>query len=338
MEQKPVTLHDVAKAAGVSFQTVSRVINQHPHVAKETRERVIYFVEKLGYHPNRAARNLVTNRFNTIGIVSFGAMHYGPAQMMINIERSLRKRGYTLTSTSIEDLSLEALDTAVRELLQHQVDGLVLITPIHSVEYEHISSLTRGVPFVLVDIELGKDLPSVVIDQQHGAHLAAQHLLSLGHRYIAEIHGPLDWVDARSRHTSFLRTLRESGVEPVVSVGGDWSVGSGYAAMHLILHAHRQPTAVFVHNDQMALGAMRAIREKHLRIPTDISLVGVDNIPESAFFEPPLTTVHQDFASLGNQSVDYLVHLMREPTLAVHQRVLKPKLIKRESTAKVDPT
>lgn len=329
---RQVTLLDVAEASGVSYQTVSRVVNNHPHVAEATRERVMHHVGRLGYRPNKAARSLVTNRSNTIGIVSFGATHYGPAQTVMNIERMIRRRGYALITTSVEAMTFDALRQGVRNLKLHQVDGIVLMTPIREVELERATALCGETPFVMLDIELGKALPSVVIDQKQGARLAVQHLINRGHRHIAELHGPLDWVDAKLRHDGFLETLKLADLMPAATAGGNWSAQSGFdAALRLMQH---QPfSAVFSHNDQMALGALRALHEHGLRVPEDVSLVGFDNIPESAFFGPPLTTVQQDFAALGEQSVDYLIGLMSNEHPPLHQRVLYPSLIERQSVA-----
>lgn len=330
---KQVTLLDVAQASGVSYQTVSRVVNNHPHVAAGTRERVINQIGKLGYQPNKAARSLVTNRSNTIGIVSFGGTHYGPAQTMVNIERMIRRRGYALITTSLETMTFEALREGVQGLKHHQVDGLVLMTPIRNVDLEQAKALCGDTPFVMLDIELGKRLPSVIFDQKEGARLAAQHLIDKGHRAIAELHGPLDWVDAKLRHDGFVETLKHADLSPVDTVGGDWSSQSGFDALLNLLERDQGFSAIFSHNDQMALGALRALRERGLRVPDEVSIIGFDNIPESAFFEPPLTTIEQDFAALGEQSVDYLVGLMGDERPPSHQRVLYPSLIERLSVA-----
>ena len=329
---KQVTLLDVAAASGVSYQTVSRVVNRHPHVADATRKRVLHQVDKLGYRPNKAARSLVTNRSNTLGIVGFGGGHYGPAQTVVNIERIVRRRGYALITTSTETMTFEALRQGVRDLKLHQVDGLVLMTPIRAVELERATALCGETPFVMLDIELGKALPSVVIDQKQGARLAVQHLVDRGHRRIAELHGPLDWVDAKLRHDGFLETLKLADVTPAATAAGDWSAQSGFDAAKRLL-AGAPFSALFSHNDQMALGALRALREHGLRVPEDVSVVGFDNIPESAFFGPPLTTVQQDFAALGEQSVDYLIGLMSDERPPLHQRVLYPSLVERQSVA-----
>lgn len=327
-------MHDVARAAGVSYQTVSRVVNEHPHVAPATRQRVMAAVERLDYRPNRAARSLVTRRTQTLGIVSFGTRHYGPAQMVGHVERAFRDRGYGITISTLESVTVAALERAVTELMHHQVDGIVMIVPIRGLDAGAVERLTGRTPFVMVDVETGSDLPSVVIDQEYGAHQAIEHLRDLGHSRIAELHGPLDWVDAHARFVGVRNALAAVGLEPVTSVGGDWSPDSGYRAMEAILDADRAPSAVFVHNDQMALGALHALRDRGVRVPDACSIVGFDDIPEAAHFAPPLTTVRQDFAALGFYSVDYLAHVLDDPTVAVHQRVIRPTLQVRATTAR----
>lgn len=335
---KSVTLHDVARAAGVSYGTVSRVLNRHPHVAPDTRSRVLDTIDELGYRPNRAARSLVTSRTNTVGIVSFGTRHYGPSQMVANIERALRRRGYALTIASIDAVTVEELRRAVGELLHNQVDGIVMITPIRGLGAEAIDRLAGATPFVMVDVELGSELPSIVIDQRAGAECAVDHLVSLGHEHIAQLHGPADWVDAHARGLGFRAALRRAGLRPAGTVEGDWSAASGHRAVHQLLSGPERPTGLFVHNDQMALGALHALREAGLRVPQDVSVVGYDDVPEASFYAPPLTTVRQDFAALGSESVDYLGRLLSDRKTPVHQRVLHPELRIRASTAPKEVT
>jgi DNA-binding LacI/PurR family transcriptional regulator len=327
-----ITLNDVAEDAGVSYQTVSRVINGHPHVAQETRERVVASIRKLDYRPNLMARGLVTRRSNTIGIVSFGSTYYGPAQMVANIDRSIREQGFRFTPTTISEMTLESLATAVQDLRERSVDGIVMITPILDINLEQVRSLCADTPFVMIDIALGAQLPSVVIDQRYGGRLATDHLFELGHRQLAEITGPLDWCDARLRHEGWLTGHRGAGVAPGPSVESDWSPSGGYLAAQRLLEAGTPFSGLVVGNDQMALGAVRALREHGLRVPQDVSVVGFDNVPESAYFEPPLTTVLQDFKSLGRQSAEYLIALIENPDTPVHQRVLYPELVIRSST------
>jgi DNA-binding LacI/PurR family transcriptional regulator len=329
---RQVTLNDVADDALVSYQTVSRVINGHPHVAAHTRERVLASVEKLNYRPNRMARGLVTQRSSTIGIISFGTVFYGPAQMVVNIDRSLKERGYSFTQTTIREMTFGNLQAAVHELQDRGVDGLVMITPILDIELGRVQECCADTPFVMVDVALGAQLPSIVIDQRHGGWLATEHLLELGHREIAEISGPLNWCDAKLRHEGWLAAMRGVGLEPGPSIESDWSAAGGYRAAYSLLDRGVPVSGLVVGNDQMALGATRALRECGLDVPDDVSVVGFDNIPESAFFDPPLTTVQQDFTALGRQSAEYLISLVEDPDTPLHQRVLYPELVVRQSS------
>ena len=329
---KQATLVDVARRAGVSYQTVSRVINDHPNVAPATRERILGAIRELNYLPNVAARNLVTRRSRTVGIISYGSTYFGPAQMLTHIEASFREREYGLTLSTLPEMSLTALRAAILELRGRFVDGIVMITPLADLETGEIEKLCRNIPFVMIDIALGEPLPSVVIDQRSGGMLATQHLLTLGHHEIAEIRGPRDWSAAGHRHEGLLAVLKEAGLTPTMSVEGDWTAASGYAAARRLLDARARFSGLFASNDQMALGAMRALREQGLGIPEDVSVVGFDDLPESAYFEPPLTTVHQDFTSLGRESAAYLNDLIDGRPTPLMQHVLAPELVVRRST------
>ncbi|MEX2542049.1 MAG: LacI family DNA-binding transcriptional regulator [Trueperaceae bacterium] len=329
------TLNDVAEDAGVSYQTVSRVINGHPHVAAVTRQRVLDSVRKLDYRPNLMARGLVTRRSHTIGIVTFGSTYYGPAQMVANIDRAIQERGYRFAPTTIPEMSFESLAGAVQELRERGVEGIVMITPILDINLDQVRNLCAGTPFVMIDIAVGAQLPSVVIEQQRGGRLATEHLLQLGHRRLAEISGPLNWCDAKLRHDGWIDAHRAAGLSPGTSVESDWSPRGGYLAARRLLDGGTTFSGLVVGNDQMALGAVRALREQGVRIPEDVSVIGFDNIPESAFFEPPLTTVVQDFEALGRQSAEYLIALIEYPNTPVHQRVLYPELVVRGSTGRL---
>ena len=333
---KRVTLDDVALLSGVSSQTVSRVVNNHPHVSDDTRRRVLNAIQQLNYRPNRAARNLVTRRSCMLGIVTYGLSHFGPAQMMANVEQTARARGYGVSFATITQMTGGEIQEALKSLGDRSVDGLVLITPILGVSYADLTRLCDGVPFVQIDTELSARVPSVVIDQHYGSQIVTQHLIDLGHRSICEISGPLNWFGARARHESWLATVSAAGLQPGGSVEGNWTARSGWEAVRRLLDMGEQFTALVVANDQMALGAMRALRARGIRVPEDVSVVGFDDIPEAAFFEPPLTTVRQNFAALGEQSVEYLVTMIENPDTPLHQRVLYPQLIERQSTHRVN--
>lgn len=327
---KKTTLHDVAKASGVSHQTVSRVINKHSSVSSKTRERVLAAIERLGYQPNVTARQLVTGKSNTIGVISYGVRQYGPAQMLHSIEQALKGHGFGLILASLTELSLSDLASAVNYVKQQGIEGIVIIIPIE-IDVSKIEAMCQGIPFVLLDNPLSTSR-SVAIDQLQGAHLATEHLLNLGHTQIATLTGPLHWHDAKLRQQGFLDSLRKAQLEPVYSVESDWSAKGGYTAMKKILKEKLEFSAVFAANDQMALGAMHALYEAGFSIPKDVSMIGFDDIPEASFFYPPLSTVRQDFTKLGNHSVSALIHLIQNTPLPA-QTLLSPSLVVRQSTA-----
>jgi DNA-binding LacI/PurR family transcriptional regulator len=336
IRSKRITLYDVARQAGVSYQTVSRVINNHPHVAEDTRRRIVAIIGSLGYRPSRAARSLATQRSHTLGIVSFGAAYYGPAQMMLNAERAAKARDYSLRLSSIAAVTLEEVREAIGGLRDQLVDGIVMIMPTQGISYHHLAEACGEIPFVQTDTMAAPQIPSVVIDQYAGSRLATEYLLGLGHRALCHISGPLHWFSAAARHDSWRLTLESAGISPGPHVEGDWTAASGYAAARCLLANGAQFTALVVGNDQMALGAIRALSESGRRVPEDVSVVGFDDIPEAAYFEPPLSTVRQDFAALGEQSVDYLIALIDEPTTPRQQQVLQPGFIARSSARRVD--
>jgi len=331
--QKKVTLNDVANHSGVSYQTVSRVINEHPSVADSTRKRVIESIQKLNYRPNRAARSLVTNRSDTIAIISFGTAFYGPAQMLSHITHHTKTRGYRVSPSSVEKLEHKEVKAAFDDIHSQLIDGIIMIAPIISDFMLEVQELVGDIPFIQIDTRPQLGIASVVIDQVYGSRLATEHLIELGHHQIAEISGPLRWHDADMRHQSWQETMAQHDLSQTMSIEGDWTAQSGYEAVQSLLMQDAEFTGLVVANDQMALGAIAALDNAGLSVPKDISVVGFDDIPEAAYFLPALTTVCQDFTALGKQSVEYLVSLMEDPETAIHQRVLDPELIIRNSTA-----
>ncbi len=332
---RPVTLLDVAAAAGVSHQTVSRVINQHPNVSGKTRARVLSSIDKLGYTPNRMARALVTSSARTVGIVGFGVNYFGPARMLVSIEEAVRASGYDLTFVTLEKPNLASLQAAVDRLASSAVDGVVVIAPIIGLDAEQIAHLHKRVPVVMTAVPPGAKVTSVILDQAEGSRLATRHLLDLGHTRIAEVSGPLNWNDAKLRREGWLDALAAAGLPAGPHAEGDWTAQSGYAAAVRLLAAGEPFTGLVASNDQMALGALRALDEHGLSVPGDVSVVGFDNIPESGFFSPPLTTVDQDFSAMGQGSVEHLLALIQNPNTPVSQRVLYPRLVLRSSTRKL---
>lgn len=299
---------DVARLAGVSHQTVSRVLNGNPRVRAETRERVLRAMAELSYRPNAMARGLASRRSRLLGVVSFDTILFGPASTLLGIERAARAAGYGVSIVTLERVDRQGVLAAVEALDGQGVDGVIIIAPQMSAAAA-LHNLPRGM--IAVAVEAGQDsgLPSVSVDQVAGARLAVQHLLELGHRTVWHIAGPNDWLEARDRIEGWRRALEEAGamVPPIIS--GDWSARSGYVAGSALAN-NREVTAVFVANDQMALGLLRALHERGVRVPEDISVVGFDDIPEAEFMLPPLTTIRQDFDEVGRRSMATLLELL----------------------------
>lgn len=333
VHNRRATLRDVAERSGVSYQTVSRVINNHPYVSPDKRARVLQVIEELGYTPNRAAQSLAGHKTQIIGVVSTGLNHYGPAQMVIHIERAAKTAGYDTIFTNMSDSTPESFIAAIDHVRRWHPDGLLIITPTASLTHEDVLRITAGLPIVQIDPQYGAATPSIVIDQRRGSQLAVGHLIELGHRRFCEIRGPQTWHDGIARHKSYLDTLHAAGLEAGAGEEGDWTSESGYQAAQRLLTRDRNFTALIVANDQMALGAIAALREHGRRVPEDVSVVGFDDIPEAAYFSPPLTTVRQDFALFGQLGVDYLMERITHPQAAPRQHVVQSTLVIRKSSA-----
>lgn len=332
-EGRRATLHDVARHCGVSYQTVSRVVHNHHYVAEDTRRRVLAAIEELGYRPNRAAQSLAGNRTRVLGMLTSGIEKYGPAQVLIHTEQAARAAGYDLIFAHAPDNTLPGMRMALNHLLHWQVDGLILITPTASLRSDETRSLASSYPAVQIGVAHEDPVPSVGVDQFAGGVLVADYLLALGHRDIAVIAGPVEWLDATERQRGFLTRLRQAGAQPITTVYGDWSAQSGYQTMAELLDSGAIFSAAFAANDQMALGALQALHERGRRVPDDLSLVGFDDIPEAQYLIPPLTTVRQDFQALGQMGIHYLLELIENPNADARQILIPPQLIERRSAA-----
>ena len=334
-QSQPATLDDVAARCGVSYQTVSRVVNGSPFVAEKTRARVLKAIADLNYRPNLAARRLATRRSSLIGMIGSHMTYYGPAQVMVSIEETAKRQGYNLIFSGVENPDETELLAAIDDLCEQQVDGLVI-----GVRFEQwvaaVHEHCQGVPFVTVGNRIADDIPAIVVDEFHGVRLATRHLLELGHQHIACISGPPDWPAAKERYRAWHNTIKRAGQQPGPHVQGDWSTQSGYeAATQLLNSGTRAFTAIVACNDHMALGALRALHANKIRVPQQISIVGYDDVPESRFFEPPLTTVHHDFVAEGEYCVETLLRMINRESIDAALQVLSPELVVRESTAKV---
>jgi DNA-binding LacI/PurR family transcriptional regulator len=329
--RRPAAMGDVARLAEVSHQTVSRVINGGDRVAPDTRRRVEEAMRLLDYRPSSVARALVTGRSRTVGVIGFNTTLYGPASTLHGIERAAYDANYLTSVVSMPELNRESVVLASERLRRNNVEGMLAVAP-HQAAIAALSQLSTQVPVVCVEAGPASDIASVAIDQHGGAAAATRHLLELGHRNVLHIAGPKDWQEAEIRLAAWRETLLEAGITPHPPLFGDWSSESGY---RIGAEIARTPdvTAIFCSNDQMALGALRALYEAGLRVPRDISVVGFDATPESGYFNPPLTTVRQDFIEVGRQGFDLLRRQIEDQAPAESRLVIPYEMVLRQSTA-----
>jgi DNA-binding LacI/PurR family transcriptional regulator len=323
-------MEDVARVAGVSHQTVSRVLNNHPNVSSKTRERVEQAITELGYRRNTAARSLVTRRSQTIGVLGSELAQYGPSHTLLGVQQAARDAGYFVSVAGLREVTPETIKDAMAHFMDQGVDGIVVTVP-HPGTFDVLKDITTQVPLVAVGSVGDEMLTGATVDQREGARLAVQHLLELGHKRIGHLSGPSDWIDAAARTEGWRDALAEAGLEPGTLIEGDWSAECGYRE-GLKIAAGRSVTALFVANDQMALGVLRAFSEGGVQVPGDISVVGFDDQPESAYFIPPLTTVAQDFEELGQRCIGLLLDRLETGDTGTPATV-KPRLIIRATTA-----
>lgn len=321
-------MYDVATRAGVSHQTVSRVLNDFAGIRPETRERVLAAIADLGYRPNRAARALVTSRSRAIGVLLPATADFGPTSSLHAIERAARAAGYhaLITSTVIET---DAVRESLQFLLDQSIEALVVIAP-YRVVTDELDVVPPGIPTTLLQTGDPHTAGAIAVDQREGARLATRHLLELGHRSIQQLSGPADYFEAILRRDAVDEALAAAGTPRLPHLTGDWTADSGYAAGAAL---DPSTTAVVCGNDQMALGLMHALADLGRSVPGDVSVVGFDDIPEAAHSLPPLTTVHQDFEEVGRRAVADLVARLEghEPDRAAPAIV--PTLVVRSSTS-----
>jgi DNA-binding LacI/PurR family transcriptional regulator len=328
--RKP-SITDVARIAGVSYQTVSRVINAAPDVSAETRARVLKIIQDVGYRRNMTATALVTSRSTVIGIVTDGSPRYGPVAMLLAIETAAREAGYGLKVVTVKEPYNASVQPALDFLEDAGVDGIIVIAPLLTLAAAVRKARLR-IPVEMVAAG-ASSTPAVFTyseDQEFGARMATQHLIDLGHTDIAHVGGSAAWFDGRVRKRGWKSALRDAGLPAGLYVEGDWSPGQAYET-GLLLVKKGLPGAIFAASDHMALGLIRAFWENGIRVPGDVSVVGYDDIDGSDFFLPPLTTVRQDFTALGRGSVERLVGSIEGRE--VDWTPITPVLVVRDSTA-----
>ncbi|MBI5567843.1 MAG: LacI family DNA-binding transcriptional regulator [Chloroflexi bacterium] len=333
-----LTIRDVAKQAGVSHQTVSRVINADATVTLETRGKVEAAIAELGFQPNAIARSLANGRTRTLACIAPNMTDYTFARIIEGAEVESRQRGYFLISSSAPDEATFA--ALVNELVpSRRIEGVMIINPYVD---ERVAALPSNFPAVFVGAQTrqGADIDSVALDDEAAARVATEHLIELGHRRIAMITGPLIEDCTRDRIIGYHAALMAAGlpVDAELTVAGDWSASSGHAAFAQLVDRAAPPTAIFAQNDRMALGALRAARDRGLTVPDHIAVIGIDDMPLASYFDPPLTTMRQDMFAIGRTAAQLLVRAIDQPQ-AVRQRVrIRAELLVRQSTCQTTPT
>lgn len=322
---------DVARLAGVSHQTVSRVINGSQRVAPDTRARVREAMRLLDYRPNSVARALATGRSRTVGVIGFNTTLFGPATTLFGIERAAHDADYLTSVVSMPELNSESMLLAIERLRRHNVEGVVALGSEISTSGA-LGRIARELPLVALEAGPIDGVPTVSIDQHGGAVSATRHLLELGHRRIAHIAGPVGSLEAQLRLAGYRQTLSDADLLAPPPLFGDWSPRSGYE-LGAQIATDPDVTAVFAANDQMALGALRALDDAGRRVPEDVSIVGFDEIPEAQFLKPPLTTIRQDFAEIGKRGFELLRRHLEGGESPTSHQVIASELVIRASAA-----
>lgn len=338
--KKRVTIKDVAHAAGVSTQTVSRVVNNVSYVSEGTRKRVETVVENLGYRPSTLARSLIQQRSYTLGVVTFGLKYIGPSQTLNGVADSADELGYMLLMKEIDKFDLANIDNIIGSLLSRQVDGILWVAPEIGESHAWLNNSLEKipVPLVFLAMEPRTGIMSVVTDNYQGAVLATQHLLDCGRTKIGHISGPLTWWESEERKRGWRETLENAGLDAPEDhcKEGNWSSASGEQAFNQLIEAFPDMDAVFVGNDQMALSALREAHRRGIRVPDQLAVIGFDNIPESAFFYPSLSTISQNLQLLGKTAVQTIVEMIQarqeSQLVELHSKFISPTLVIREST------
>lgn len=328
-------MFDVAELAGVSYQTVSRVVNNHPYVSKETLQRVQQAIETLGYRPNKAATKLASKSSKIIATILYGSWLPGLTEIALNVELAAKTTGFDVILINITEPQKQLVE-ALENVKAWDVDGIILIVPVQGLTFDEVRRLSHNTPVVQIDSQRVPDIPSVIIDETYGTQQMVEHLIQQGHTAFYEISGSLDWFNAQTRHQAVVDTFEAHGMVPPPTFEANWTVSAGYRAAKRILAEDRDFSAIICGNDSMAFGAIRALHEAGLSVPQDVSIVGFDDIPEAAYFFPPLTTVRRNLIQLGMAGFEHLMQVMDDSEAMAQQRVLLPRVIFRESTRQIE--
>jgi len=338
---KRVTIKEVAKIAGVSIQTVSRVINEHPDVASETRLRVLSVITDLDYHPSALARSLIHQRSYTLGVLTAGLKFIGPSFTLNGITVAAEEMNYAVLLEELPGFHDNRSAHRLESLLARHVDGIIWAIPEigNNRDWLGKDTVSLPVPIVFLTMQPRPDVTCVSFDNFHGGLMATQHLIDAGYQQIGHIAGPLDWWEARQRKAGWEQALEANGrkIQEAMWVEGNWSSASGEQAFLQLLSQHKHLDAVFVANDQMAYSVYHVAARKGIRIPEDLGLVGFDGLAETAYLWPPLTTIYQNLNLLGRTAVEYVVSAIDSQLSSGGDRagesvIFQPELLRRASS------
>ena len=332
MSTKKANIYDVADLAGVSHQTVSRVLNNHPSLKPETRAKVEQAIAKLEYRPNQAARQLVTSQSQLIGLLVSGTELFGPSGILKSIESEARTSGYSVITISVLSRSRESWMDAIAQLRGLNIDGVITVAMSREV-IDEVKAALPDAALVVVATEPSKNFDVINIDDLNGGLLATNHLIDQGHTKILHISGPVAQYESQMRKLGYERAMKKAGLKTQV-LDGDWSISTGLELGEKIFSSKDLPTAIFCSNDHLSLGVIKAASHKGLRIPEDISLIGFDDIPEAEYFLPSLTTVKQNFIELGEIVIAKVLSNLKEKSKN-ETLFMQPKLIVRNSTTQL---
>ncbi len=338
-----ISIKDIAKEVGVSHQTVSRVINDHPDVSAETRQRVLEVIRLRGYRPNALARGLVSQFSRNLGVITNDLLKFGPASALAGMEEQATHLDYSLLIRLVPHGDDVSAEKAIESLLSNQVDGIIWAGGAYGEDFDRFAEKSSSLDIPLVFIDAGDHLatPFVAVDNRGGGRMAVDHLLAQGYRHIGLITGDMHWWAARYRKLGWEDALHSAGLDPhpeQVAIG-DWSAESGERAFHQLLSAYPELDAIFASNDQIACGVLKAAYDSDIRIPERLGVIGFDNSPESAYFVPPLSTIFQPQHEVGRSAINLLDKSIRArrdgiQLLIEEKHWLQPELVIRKSTLK----
>lgn len=329
-----ITFKDVAKLAGVSTQTVSRVTNNNGYVNEETRKRVQAAIDELGYVPNRSAQLMGKKKAKVFGVLTLDISFQGASRIVEGIRNESKKAGYAISLAVLDD-GEDALENAIRDMKSQQVNAILINAPVSKERAEQMVKDHSSIPLVFIDVPPESQVNHVMADHREGGRIAAELMIQQGRTRFAFLNGPEKSAAARLRREAWIEVVEKAGAEIIAEEYGDWSARSGYTAGSALFSRGQAIDAVMVANDQMAIGALRACREHRIDVPRRTAVIGFDDTANSEFFCPPLTTIRQNFLEIGRQAVSEIISCLDKPEHCAIKTAVPVELVERQSTAPV---